>query len=294
MYIIKPTPEMKRHVPLLLMGGMMCCLSVVTYAHEDHNHMTDEQPVMQMDASSAIQHEQHQVTSPVRLKVGPTQHDHHREHGGQMYQATSLENAWTVDDHGRGSASSKLKTWIGTDENKIFIKAHVEKAESEQTQADAMALYSRNIADFWDVQVGARHQYQPEQQQDKSQWSAVVGVHGLAPYFFETEAYLYAGQDQRWQFSLETSRDMLFTQKLIAQPYFNADLVLNNQSRYAQKSGVSKLQTGVQIRYEINKKVMPFIDLAYAYHKGNKQTAWQMSSGHEQGGLYAVGLTLKF
>ena len=68
MYIIKPTPEMKRHVPLLLMGGMMCCLSAVTYAHEEHNHMTDEQPVMQMDASSAMRHEQHQIV-PVRLKV---------------------------------------------------------------------------------------------------------------------------------------------------------------------------------------------------------------------------------
>lgn len=293
MYIIKPTPEMKRHVPLLLMGGMMCCLSAVTYADEEHNHMTDEQPVMQMDASSAMQHQQHQSV-PVRAELDHTPHNHHREHGGQMYQATSLENAWTVDDHGQGSASSKLKTWIGTDENKIFIKAHVEKAESQQTKTDAMALYSRSIADFWDVQVGARHQYQPEQQQDKSQWSAVVGVHGLAPYFFETEAYLYAGQDQRWQFSLETSRDVLFTQKLIAQPYFNADLVLNDQSKYAQKSGVSKLQTGAQIRYEINKKVMPFVDLAYAYHKGKKQTPWQMASGHEQGMLYAVGLTLKF
>ena len=293
MYIIKPTPEMKRHVPLLLMGGMMCCLSAVTYAHEEHNHMTDEQPVMQMDASSAMQHHQHQSV-PVKAELDHTPHNHHREHGGQMYQATTLENAWTVDDHGQGSASSKLKTWIGTDENKIFIKAHVEKAESQQTKTDAMALYSRSIADFWDVQVGARHQYQPEQQQDKSQWSAVVGVHGLAPYFFETEAYLYAGHDQRWQFSLETSRDVLFTQKWIAQPYFNADLVLNDQSRYAQKSGVSKLQTGVQIRYEINKKIMPFIDLAYAYHKGNKQTAWQMASGHEQGGLYGAGLTLKF
>ncbi|WHP05217.1 copper resistance protein B [Acinetobacter corruptisaponis] len=294
MYIIKPTPEIKRHVPLLLMGGMICCLSAVAYAHEEHNHMTDEQPVMQMDASSAMQHEQHQVASPVKVEVDHAQHDHHREHGGQIYQAASLENAWTVDDHGRGSASSKLKTWVGTDEHKVFIKAHVEKAESERTQTDAMALYSRSIADFWDVQVGARHQYQPEQWQDKNQWSAVVGLHGLAPYFFETKAYLYAGQDQRWQFSLETSRDVLFTQKLIAQPYLNADLVLNDQSKYAQKSGVSKLQTGVQIRYEINKKVMPFIDLAYAYHQGNKQTAWQMASGREQGGLYGAGLTLKF
>ena len=41
---------------------------------------------------------------------------------------------------------------------------------------------------------------------------------------------------------------------------------------YAQKTGLSKLQAGVQTRYEINKKIMPFIDIAYAYHKGADKT----------------------
>ena len=119
-------------------------------------------------------------------------------------------------------------------------------------------------------------------------------MHGLAPYFFETEAYVFAGQDQRWQLSLETSRDLLFTQKLIAQPYLNADVVLSDESKYAKKSGLSKLQTGLQVRYEINKKLMPFVDVAYAYHKGAEQTPWQAASESEKGWLYATGLTLKF
>ena len=91
MHIIKLTPEMKRHVPLLLMGGMMCCLSAVTYAHEEHNHMTDEQSVMQMDASSAMQHQQHQSV-PVKAELDHTPHNHHREHGGQghIWRAVQL------------------------------------------------------------------------------------------------------------------------------------------------------------------------------------------------------------
>ena len=61
----------------------------------------------------------------------PLTHDHLREHGGQIYQATTIDTGWTQNEEGEGSFSSELETWVGTDENKLFIKAHVEKAESE-------------------------------------------------------------------------------------------------------------------------------------------------------------------
>ena len=248
-----------------------------------------------METSSPVDHSEHQPElKQVPSDIQHDTHDHHREHGGQIYQATAIKNAWIVDDDGRGSASTELKTWVGSDKNKIFIQAHVEKAESEKTQTETKLLYSRNVADFWDVQTGVRYQYQPEQKHDKNQWDAVLGLHGLAPYFFETEAYIYAGQNQRWQLSLETTRDVLFTQKLIAQPYLNADVIFNDESSYASKSGLSKLQIGLQTRYEISKKIMPFIDVAYAYNKGLKQTEFQSATDSKKGWLYGLGLTLKF
>lgn len=87
---------------------------------------------------------------------------------------------------------------------------------------------------------------------------------------------------------------MLFTQKLIGKPYLNADVVLQDESRYAIKTGLSSLQAGFQTRYEINKKVMPFVDFGYGYEKGLKQTAWQTETDSEHGWYYGAGLTLKF
>ncbi len=49
---------------------------------------------------------------------------------------------------------------------------------------------------------------------------------GLAPYFFETQAYLYGGENNFWGASLEVERDFLLTQKLITQPYLEADVYL--------------------------------------------------------------------
>lgn len=299
MHITKQASTMKRYTQLLAIGGMVSSLSVFASAHEGHGQMMQmDRPVQQdilMETSSSIDHSEHQPElKQVPSDIQHDTHDHHREHGGQIYQATAIKNAWIVDDDGRGSASTELKTWVGSDKNKIFIQAHIEKAESEKTQTETKLLYSRNVADFWDVQTGVRYQYQPEQKHAQNQWDAVLGLHGLAPYFFETEAYIYAGQNQRWQLSLETTRDVLFTQKLIAQPYLNADVIFNDESSYASKSGLSKLQIGLQTRYEISKKIMPFIDVAYAYNKGLKQTEFQSATDSKKGWLYGLGLTLKF
>ena len=49
-----------------------------------------------------------------------------------------------------------------------------------------------------------------------------------------------------------------------------------------------------ETRYEINKKIMPYLDIAYEYSKGNEQTSWQDASDSEQGWRYGIGLRMMF
>ena len=219
---------------------------------------------------------------------------HLKEHGGQVYQQTTLETKWQRNDGGQGALKSEIETRIGTDENKIFIKVHADKVESQQAEYDAKLLYSRNVADFWDVQMGLRYRNDPNREIDQDQVDAVFGLHVMAPYFFETDAYLYIGQDRQVSFNLETERDLLLTQKLIVQPYLDMNIVLSDDSNYAKKNGLNSVQVGVETRYEINKKVMPFMDLAYGYSKGVQETAWQKSSSSENELFYGVGIRFKF
>jgi copper resistance protein B len=65
---------------------------------------------------------------------------------------------------------------------------------------------------------------------------------------------------------------LLLTQKLITQPYIEADVIFSDDSNYAAKSGLSELKTGIKTRYEITKRIKPFIDVAYQYEKGQKAT----------------------
>ncbi len=220
--------------------------------------------------------------------------EHIKEHGGQMYQQTTVESRWLRNNDGNGVLKSELETSIGTDENKVFIKVHADDAESQQAEYDVKMLYSRNVTDFWDVQAGLRYRNDQNREVDQDQVDAVIGVHGLAPYFFETNAYLYVGQDNQTSLSLETERDVLLTQKLIVKPYLDLNVILSDASSYAQKTGLSSAQLGLEMRYEINKKVMPFIDVAYGYKQGHEQTDWQAESASDQEWLYGAGIRFKF
>ena len=219
--------------------------------------------------------------------------DHLKEHGGQIYQVTKLENAWIVDEDGKGKLGTKLETLIGTDENRLFIEANSEKSESNDPKYAVSALYSRNVAPFWDVQAGVRYS-EDKNNSSSDRVDGVIGILGLAPYFFETQAYLYGGENNFWGASFELERDLLLTQKLITQPYIEADVIFSDDSNYAAKSGLSELKTGIKTRYEITKRIKPFIDIAYQYEKGQKATSMQEATESEKGWLYGAGIELVF
>ena len=228
-----------------------------------------------------------------RKRSAPSHDDHLKEHGGQIYQATKLENAWIVDEDGKGKLGTKLETLIGTDENRLFIEANSEKSESNDPKYAVSALYSRNVAPFWDVQAGVRYS-EDKNNSSSDRVDGVIGILGLAPYFFETKAYLYGGKDNFWGASFDFDRDLLLTQKLITQPYIEADVVFNDNSDFASKTGLSELKTGIKTRYEITKRIRPFVDIAYQYEKGKKSTPFQEATDSEKGWLYGAGIELVF
>ncbi|MCF7643424.1 copper resistance protein B [Acinetobacter johnsonii] len=230
----------------------------------------------------------------IALENSNSPHDNHlKEHGGQIYQLTRLENAWIVDEDGKGNLGTKFDTLIGTDENRLFIEANLDKAESNDPNYDISALYSRNVAPFWDVQTGVRYS-EDKNSPNNNRIDGVIGILGLAPYFFETQAYLYGGENNFWGASFELERDLILTQKLITQPYIEADVVFSDDSDYAAKSGLSELKTGIKTRYEITKRIKPFIDVAYQYEKGQKATSMQEATDSEKGWKYGAGIELVF
>ena len=283
-------------------------------SHAEHQHhsghhtmqnMTDDhaQHTETVDAASyqpppKLSHQPHAPSTPQNSVSSASEHDHRKEHGAQIYSQIILDQKWQHSSEGNGAFKSKNQARIGTDENKIFLKLEADKHESHQAEYDAKVLYSRNISDFWDVQTGVRYRQEnlaePSTNQQNERFDAVFGLHGLAPYFFETDAHVYVGEDDFVGLKLETERDLLLTQKLIMQPFVELDVILNDQAANAKKTGLSHATLGLETRYELSKKLMPYLEVGYEYSKGNQQTAWQQSSDSEKGWIYGAGLRMMF
>ena len=262
---------------------------------ENLNKSTSSMNVLLKEAGGLgyVERNAAQSTSKGKLALSQNHDKHLNEHGGQIYQTTKFSNEWVIDNDGKGSLGSSFETLIGTDENRVFVEANLNKAESNDPNYDVSALYSRNVAPFWDVQAGVRYS-EDKNNRNSNRIDGVIGLLGLAPYFFETKAYLYGGENNFWGASFEFDRDLLLTQKLITQPYIAADIVFNDNSDFATKSGLSELKTGLKTRYEINKRIRPFVDVAYQYEKGQKLTTFQEATNSEKGWLYGAGIELVF
>lgn len=212
--------------------------------------------------------------------------NHSNSHGGENFQQFTWKNMWQLDDDSQGQLLSSFSFWHGTDSNKLYLKGEWNRVESQDKNAELFILYSRYLSEFWDFQIGAAYQ---ENKAEKAQdSSAVFGLHGLAPYFFETDAWIQFSNDFV-AFEFENSRDILLTQKLIFQPFLNARIVVTDQRDFAQEKGLNQLQTGIQARYEITKQSMPFVQIMYQYNKGRQQLE---TSSHQL--FYGLGIIFKF
>ena len=97
------------------------------------------------------------------------------------------------DTSGDNILSWSAQGWIGKDLRKLWVKTEGEHADGDTDEAELQFLYSKAIARYWDLQFGVRHDFEPSPSRS---W-AVIGVQGLAPYFFETDVAFFVGESGR-------------------------------------------------------------------------------------------------
>ncbi|MBS0521851.1 MAG: copper resistance protein B, partial [Proteobacteria bacterium] len=93
-------------------------------------------------------------------------------------------------------------------------------------------------------------------------WGA-IGIEGLAPLFFHVSATGYVGGDGRLAAKLEGSYDLLITQRLILQPQVEMNFYSQSDPARGIGSGLSDLDAGLRLRYEITRKIAPYIGVSY-------------------------------
>jgi copper resistance protein B len=153
--------------------------------------------------------------------------------------------------------------WWGSDIDRLWIRSEGERQRGTTRDGRIDLLWGHAWTTYWDGQLGLR---QDIGDGPKRQWLA-VGVQGLAPYWFETQATFYAGEQGRTALRLESSYDVLFTQRLILTPKIELNLYSRNDPQRAIRAGLSEAEAGLRLRYEFSRRFAPYVGVSWAYRR---------------------------
>jgi FtsP/CotA-like multicopper oxidase with cupredoxin domain len=185
--------------------------------------------------------------------VGMAEH----AHGDELIHRFVLETDYKLDA-AEDLLAWDLDGWIGNDDHKLWLRSEGESERDELKHNEAWMLYSRRCSTFWDLQAGYRYDDKPFNRS-----FLVIGLNGLAPYFFETGVHLFVDEEKNVSARIKQEYEMLLTQRCILDAYYEAYVSADKSPELHLDSGVTSADVGVQLRYEITRKIAPFIDLSH-------------------------------
>jgi copper resistance protein B len=153
---------------------------------------------------------------------------------------------------------------LGNAYNSFWLKLEAEGLLSAgEGEAEAQALYSRLITAFFDVQAGLRVDAQLDDDGRRARPQVVLGMEGLAPYWFELEPALFVSLEGHFSARLEASYDLLITQRLVLQPEVEVNVALQEVEDWGVGSGVNDIDLGLRLRYEIVREIAPYLGITW-------------------------------
>jgi copper resistance protein B len=157
--------------------------------------------------------------------------------------------------------------WFGTDMNRLWIKSEGTLHGSSLSDGDHEILYDRPIPRlrYLDAQVGIREDLDSSANRT---WGA-VGIEGLAPSFFQIEPTFYFRDGGHVAGKITASYDLRITQRLIAQPELEMNFYSKPDPARGLGTGLTDLDTGIRLRYEVRRKLAPYVGFAYTDQYGS-------------------------
>ena len=144
--------------------------------------------------------------------------------------------------------------WYGGDVNKLMLKSEGDWIDDGKEHTRTELLWDRVVARWWSLQAGVRH----DAGDGPSRTWAAIGVDGLAPYWIDMEMTFYVGDAGRTALRFEGSHDLRLTQRLILQPQLEFNLYGKDDVARGLGSGLSDLEAGLRLRYEIRREFAPY------------------------------------
>ncbi|MEF8793221.1 copper resistance protein B [Thiohalorhabdus sp.] len=157
--------------------------------------------------------------------------------------------------------------WYGGDTNRLWLEGEGEDVIDPGGEGGHLEtldlLYGRLISAFWDIQAGVSYEREYGPGPDHDRAFAVLGIQGLAPYWFETDANLRVSEDGDASADLELEYDWLLSQRTVLQPRFETAYAFSEAADFGVGKGLTNVKLGLRLRYEIRREFAPYVGVSW-------------------------------
>lgn len=161
-----------------------------------------------------------------------------------------------------------MQGWIGGDVNKFWWKTEGEHGDGN-TAANLLALYSRAVSPYFDLQMGVRQDFGTP----NDRTYAAFGVQGLARQWIETDVTLLLAEDGDLSVDIEAEYDLYLTQRWVLQPRLALNAGTGTDAQLALGSGLRAMSLDLRLRYEWQRKFAPYVGVSWTNLFGDTRDA---------------------
>ena len=188
------------------------------------------------------------------------------------------------------SWAMNVQGWIGKDLKKFWFKTEAEYSNSELEELEIQALYSKSISPFWDLQFGVRQDFEPTPNRT---WG-VVGIQGLAPYFFEVDAALFIGDSGRTAVRLDAEYELMLTQQWVLTAEIEMNVYGKDDLEQGIGSGLSDASAGLRLRYEFRREFALYSGYEWQKKFGNTADIAELNGEEDSDSKWVFGIRAWF
>lgn len=273
-----------RHVPPEQAGDYAAMQAEAAHAHH-HDHDHPHPPASTQAAPSPA------LAPPTQAELQaafPPVHAHHR-HGTSIHNYTlfdRLERPLTDVSGFDWEASG----WVGGDIHKLQWRSEGHVRDGALAEGRIDLLHARAVRPWWDTVAGLGHE---KVHGIERNWLA-LGVQGMMPYKFETQATLSLGSGGRSALHLEGEYDTLFSNRLILQWRAGVTAYGRDDPALGRGRGLATASAGLRLRYEIRRQFAPYVGIEHQRLFGRSAEAAEASGEAARQTHWLAGLRFWF
>lgn len=230
------------------------------------------------------------VATPVLAQEDPAK----KTQTAKTFWGVSAEKLeYRYSDSDEELAAIEGEAFYGTDELKFrwLFSGEWEEAHNAWESLENQFVGQVPISDFWDAKAGIR----VDTPEGQDRVYSVVGLTGLAPYWFEVDTNLYVSNEGDASVDFEAEYELLMTNYWILSATFESMVAFSEDQEIGVGKGLNSTEVGLRLSYDLlDRAFSPYIGVVNERKYGDTADLSRNSGGGTEDWFAVIGARVMF